>query len=177
MNKTIRTGILALLLVAVIIVAGCMGGGQEGGAAPAEEGAEPTGAQVTDISAAIASGSGYRCDAVVTQAGETYAFTWWVKGNNMRGDWSYGGQSWHQIIKGNQAWMWDDTQNTGFVMEIEEAEETAEPESYGMYTVEDLESDYQGQWACTPTVVGNERFEVPSGVQFTDLAQLMQQYQ
>jgi hypothetical protein len=166
--------IIALVLVAVVFVAGCEEAADQGGA-PAEAGAEPSGSAVTDISAAIASGSGYRCDSVVTQEGETYTFTWWVKGENMRGDWSYGGQTWHQIIKDNTTWMWDDTGN-GFTMEIEEAE-VEEPESYGMYTVEDLESDYEGQWSCTPTTVSSSKFDVPSDVQFMDLAQMMQQYQ
>jgi hypothetical protein len=181
MKKTSKIGILALVLIAVVLVAGCTGGAPKEGAAPSASGdltETPDTGVLTDLAAAIASGVGYRCDVTVEdlEYGTVSSMTSWVKGENMRIEYSDNeGNMFYQIIKDNIAWWWNPVDKTGMKIELPEEEEVEEPEGFSGYTTESLDDQYKGSWNCQPSSVDSSKFNVPTDVEFIDLSELMEQ--
>lgn len=165
MNKINKIGILALLLVAVMLVAGCIG-------------SKEVPPNLGTLSAAIASGEDYMCSVSTTdlEEGYTSAMVVWVKGNDMRIEYKDNqGNEFYQIMKDDTAWWWDPVQKTGMKVDIpkESEVEYEQPEEFGGYTTSNLEGQYT--WKCSPESIDSSKFSVPSDVEFTDLAEMMQE--
>lgn len=91
-------------------------------------------------------------------------FTTMVDGKSMEG---------HMIMSDNTNYFWTDASSTGFKMAIGE---TAESSMMGKGDVasESIDIDKKGNYSCSSWVATESTFALPSGIEFTDLSQMMQ---
>lgn len=98
-----------------------------------------------------------------------------VKGEDMYLKTTMQGRTGHMVKKGDCIWSWDDTQKQGVKFcqqpgETEEADETWTPEAAN-FKAEGV--DWSVEYQCRPDIFGADKFDLPSDVTFTDLAEMM----
>ena len=113
-----------------------------------------------------------KCDWQTNEgSGESY-----VKGDDMYLKTMMAGKTGYMMKKGDCMWTWDDTQKQGVKFCQEQLPEASgEPTDWtpdsGSYQAEGV--DWKVEYKCRPSVFAGDRFDLPSDVQFTDMAEMM----
>lgn len=95
--------------------------------------------------------------------------TGYIKGKKYYGEVMQAGERGYIIMKDNCMWSWSTEQTQGVKMCFEEDIFEQSEEVEGTVPVE-------AEYHCTPAVVPDSRFDLPSGVNFMDMDEMMQGY-
>ena len=111
-----------------------------------------------------------KCDWQTNEgSGESY-----VKGEDMYLKTMMSGKTGYMMKKGNCVHTWEEGQKQGIKF-CQEAMASSAPQDWqpesGSYQAEGV--DWNVEYKCRPSVFAGDRFELPSDVQFTDMAEMM----
>ncbi len=104
-------------------------------------------------------------------SGESY-----VKGEDMYLKTMMQGKTGYMVQKGNCVHTWEEGKNQGVKFCQEDLPEASgEPADWtpdaGSYQAEGV--DWKVEYKCRPDIFGADKFDLPAGVQFTDMAEMM----
>ena len=170
---------LAIIIVLVLIILGAVGywfyfgrGGEEGApSGTTEEGAPEEQGFIGKIADALKRGTAMKC--TWTYEGDTATF--YIKGNKYRGDMtSAEGEKTGYIYRDNCMYLWEEGEKQGmkWCWEPSEGEEYT-PELWGE---EAAAAAFGYEYNCQPATVSDALFSLPSGIDFMDMSELMEQY-
>lgn len=123
-----------------------------------------SGGFVGSLTDALKVGRALECTAEI----EGNTSTFYIKGGKLRGEATYEGKKVGYIFRDNCFYYWQEDESQGMKMCWEEEEEAANWE-------ENLEAASK-EWNCKPKTISDSMFNLPSGVEFLDLSEYMQQY-
>lgn len=158
---------LAIIIVLILIVLGVgvwwfyFGRGGEEGANGGTSGGEQ--GFIGKIADALKIGTAMKCS---WSMGENSA-TFYIKGGKLRGDVIGAGQKVEYIMRDNCYYYWSEKEDEGVKWCWEPTEAPSWEES-----MQAAAETYN----CQPATVSDSMFNTPSGVDFTDMSEYMQQY-
>jgi len=115
------------------------------------------------LSDALKVGTALKC--TYEESGSTATF--WVKSGKLRGDVTANGDKLQYIFRDNCMYYWSEDEDQGVKMCWEESE------------VPDWEENLAAaseQYDCQPATISDSKFSLPSGIEFVDMSEYMQQY-
>lgn len=180
MNKSVGYGIGAIVIIALIAAFFMM----QKGTLPSSEGVVTTTEQ-EDMKDSSAGGAlkdlftmgGSQTCTFSSKAGTESSGTVYVSGGNVRTDFvtsieNGSTQQMHMIVKDNTSYMWGDAlQGQGIKMSFADI---TEPTASGSQQQAGFDANQSVDYSCKPWVATASVFELPAGVQFSDLSALMQ---
>lgn len=164
---------LLIVILALAFLTACAS--TQPGAAPADSGDSGDELNIDDISEAFTSNIPVKCTVNI----EGSMAELWLKGESYRVEASAEGQKAVSIFNGRMMYTWEETSKQGFMMDLDKMKELAEemgeePPETGGYTKDDLEA-LGKDVRCTRTNIPDSMFAKPSGIQFQDMTEMMEQ--
>lgn len=131
--------------------------------------------EVFEGSLAVAVQKGVPLKCEWNQDNANYGTTW-VKGQNVYAEVTTGGKMGYMVAKDNCAWTWDSSKK-GVKVCSEEVnyDELTNTTPVTNETAEGSAGSMPS-YKCSPAVIQDSRFEVPSDVSITDMQEMMQQF-
>ena len=180
MNKSLGYGIGAIVIIALIAAFFMM----QKGTQPSSEGVVGT-TQQADTQDSSAGGAlkdlftmgGSQTCTFSNKAGAQGSGTVYVSGGNVRTDFvtsieNGSTQQMHMIVKDKTSYMWGDAlQGQGIKMSFADI---TEPTASGSQQQAGFDANQSVEYSCKPWVADASVFELPAGVQFSDLSAAIQ---
>ena len=162
----------AIIIVLVLIILGAVGlwfcfgrgGGGGGGEGAGEGGGEEQGF-IGKIADALKIGTAMKC--TYSEGDTTAAF--YIKGGKLRGSTGTGDDKVDYIIRDDCMYYWGMEENQG----VKICWEPAEVPDWEEYMTSAAAAQ---QYNCQPQTISDSMFSLPSGINFMDMSEYMQQY-
>jgi hypothetical protein len=167
LNKNLAIAIVVVLLVVAAVFAYFKITGRElpfglGGDGTSQDGSSSQGF-LGKLSDALKVGTAMKC--TYEEGGN--AATFWIKSGKLYGDVTTDGNKVEYIFRDNCMYYWSETEDQGLKMCWEESEAPDWEENLAAATE---------QYNCQPTTISDSKFSLPSGIEFVDMSDYMQQY-
>lgn len=126
----------------------------------------------------IAKGKSMKCTWDMKVEGSTSSATMFIKGEKYRQDITLGDQKTHMLSDGEYMYMWSSMQEQGTKINLEKMEELGEDMQSetdvdaAQAKMSDMDAEYD--FKCLPWVVSENKFKVPSDIEFMDLTSMME---
>lgn len=151
------------------------GTGQEASTGETQESAAPTSGP-TSLKGLLGLGLAQQCTFSDTTEGAMTSGTVYVSNGKMRGDFTSttGGQTVtsHMISDSTNSYIWMDGQSTGLKTTFEAQADGDTPTSSPAAQTGGVDVNKDVNYSCSPWLVDSSKYNLPSGVQFTDLNNL-----